>query len=66
MHVRKHFSFCEQISVTKQLSKVQRSSRLIKGICSLQYIQTPFFLESLGWSALIKVYSSILIFSSSL
>ena len=43
MHVRKHFSFYERISVTKQLFKVQRSSRLIKGICSLrEYVTFPF------------------------
>ena len=34
--VKKHFSLCERNSVTKQLCKVQISSRLIRGICSLQ------------------------------
>ena len=35
IQVKKHFSFCERIFVTKELSKVQISSRLIRGICSL-------------------------------
>ena len=35
IQVKKHFSLCERISVTKQLSKVHISSRLIRGICSL-------------------------------
>ena len=35
IQVKIHFSLCERISVTKQLSKVQTSSHLIRGICSL-------------------------------
>ena len=35
IQVKKHFSLCEQISVTKQLSKVQISSLVIRGIWSL-------------------------------
>ena len=33
--LKKHFSPCEQIQNTKQLSKVQISSLLISGTCSL-------------------------------
>ena len=35
IQVKKHFSLCEWNSVTKQLSKVQMSSCLIRGMCSL-------------------------------
>ena len=45
IQVRKHFSPCERISVTKQLTKVQILSLLIRGISSLSYIQTPPFLS---------------------
>ena len=35
IQVKKHFSLCEQISVTKKVSKEQISSCLTRGMCSL-------------------------------
>ena len=35
IQVKKHFSLCEQISVTKKVSKVQISSFLTRRMCSL-------------------------------
>ena len=63
VQVKKHFSLCEQIRVTKQLSKVHISSRLVRNMVFVTDTNTTSF-ESLGWSDLTKLYPSIKILVS--